>query len=52
MFAEHHVNIDGQMLATRGELGYVVTDIAAGLTREAVEALGAMDGTVRLRVLS
>ncbi|MFV0287371.1 MAG: phosphoglycerate dehydrogenase [Demequina sp.] len=52
VFAEHHVNIDGQMLATRGELGYVVTDIAAGLTREAVEALGAMDGTVRLRVLS
>ncbi|WP_084076753.1 phosphoglycerate dehydrogenase [Demequina sp. NBRC 110057] len=52
VFAEHGVNIEGQMLATRGELGYVVTDIAAGLTREAVEALGAMAGTVRLRVLS
>ncbi|WP_084100395.1 phosphoglycerate dehydrogenase [Demequina sp. NBRC 110051] len=52
VFAEHSVNIEGQLLATRGELGYVVTDIAAGLTREAVAALGAMDGTVRLRVLS
>ena len=52
VFAEHEVNIDGQMLATRGDLGYVVTDIAAGLTDGAVEALGAMPGTVRLRVLS
>ncbi|WP_084129957.1 phosphoglycerate dehydrogenase [Demequina sp. NBRC 110055] len=52
VFAEHSVNIEGQLLATRGELGYVVTDIAAGLTHEAVAALGAMDGTVRLRVLS
>lgn len=50
-FAEHDVNIEGQMLATRGELGYVVTDIAAGLTDDAVAALGAMPGTVRLRVL-
>ena len=50
--AEHEVNIDGQLLATRGELGYVVTDVAAGLTDVAVAALGAMPGTVRLRVLS
>ena len=50
--AEHDVNIDGQLLATRGELGYVVTDVAAGLTDDAVAALGAMPGTVRLRVLS
>ncbi len=52
VFAEHEVNIDGQMLATRGEQGYVVTDIAAGLTDEAVAALGAMPETVRLQVLS
>ncbi len=50
--AEHDVNIEGQLLATRGEIGYVVTDIAAGLTDDAVAALGAMPGTVRLRVLS
>lgn len=49
--AQHDVNIEGQMLATRGELGYVVTDVAAGLTDQAVAALGAMPGTVRLRVL-
>ncbi|WP_371327674.1 phosphoglycerate dehydrogenase [Demequina sp. NBRC 110053] len=52
VFAEHEVNIEGQLLGTRGELGYVVTDVAAGLTDDAVAALGAMPGTVRLRVLS
>lgn len=51
-FAEHGVNIEGQLLATRGDLGYVVTDVSAGLTDDAVSALGAMPGTVRLRVLS
>jgi D-3-phosphoglycerate dehydrogenase len=52
VFAEHGVNIDGQQLATRGELGYVVSDIASGLTRDAVDALAGMPETVRLRVLS
>lgn len=51
-FAEHGVNIEAQMLATRGELGYVVTDVSAGLTDDAVEALSDMQATVRLRVLS
>ena len=51
-FAEHDVNIEGQLLATRGELGYVVTDIASGITDTVVEALQAMPATVRLRVLS
>lgn len=52
VFAEHDVNIDGQMLATRGELGYVVTDVASGVDDGAIAALASMPGTVRLRVLS
>ena len=52
VFAEHGVNIEGQLLATRGELGYVVTDVSAGLAAPALEALSAMPATVRLRVLS
>lgn len=52
VFAEHNVNIEGQLLGTRGELGYVVTDIAAGPTDDAVKALHDMPETVRLRVLS
>ena len=51
-FAEHDVNIEAQLLATRGELGYVVTDVAAGLADEALTALSTMPATVRLRVLS
>ena len=52
VFAEHDTNIDGQMLSTRGELGYVVTDVSAGIADDAIEALSHMQGTVRLRVLS
>lgn len=50
--AEHGVNIEGQLLATRGELGYVLSDVAAGLTPDVVDALASMPETVRLRVLS
>ena len=52
VFAEHDTNIDGQLLSTRGELGYVVTDVSAGIADDAIEALAKMPGTVRLRVLS
>lgn len=52
VFASHKVNIEGQMLATRGELGYVVTDVAAGITDKAIDELQAMPQTVRLRILS
>lgn len=51
-FAEHDVNIEAQLLATRGELGYVVTDVAAGLADDAITALSTMPANVRLRVLS
>ncbi|MCV2393442.1 phosphoglycerate dehydrogenase [Actinotalea sp. M2MS4P-6] len=51
-FADHGVNIDGQLLATRGELGYVVTDVAANLTPNVVRVLESMESTIRLRVLS
>ena len=51
-FADHGVNIEAQMLSTRGELGYVVTDIAAGISDDVVAALEAMPATVRVRILS
>ena len=50
--AEHDVNIEGQLLATGGEIGYVVTDAGAPIQSEVVAALEAMDATIRLRVLS
>jgi D-3-phosphoglycerate dehydrogenase len=52
VFAAHGVNIEGQLLGTRGELGYVVTDVAAGMTEDAITELRAMPSTVRLRTIS
>ncbi|WP_127130838.1 phosphoglycerate dehydrogenase [Georgenia sp. SYP-B2076] len=50
-FAEHGANIEGQILGTRGEIGYVVTDIGSELPREAVAAVREMEDTLRLRVM-
>ena len=52
LLANAHVNIEGQVLSTRGELGYVITDVAGGgLTGELIEKLQGLPETVRLRVL-
>jgi D-3-phosphoglycerate dehydrogenase / 2-oxoglutarate reductase len=52
LLANAHVNIEGQVLSTRGELGYVITDVAGGgITRELIEKLESLPETVRLRVL-
>jgi D-3-phosphoglycerate dehydrogenase len=51
VFAEHGANIVGQVLATRGEIGYVVTDISDVTQRGASAKLQALDSTIRLRVL-
>ncbi len=50
--AEHGVNIEGQLLSTRGEVGYVVTDIASDVHPDVEEMLLAMPQTIRLRTLS
>ena len=50
--AEHGVNIEGQLLATRGEIGYVVTDAGSAVSDDVVAALAARPESVRLRVLS
>ncbi|HLI55278.1 MAG TPA: phosphoglycerate dehydrogenase [Acidimicrobiales bacterium] len=51
IFAEHRINIEGQALGTRGEVGYVITDIASDYTDEMLARLAHMDETIRLRVL-
>ena len=51
VFAEHDVNVDGQILATRGHLGYVVTDTGSHLSSDVVERLRAVPETIRLRVI-
>ena len=46
------VNIEGQTLSTRGELGYVITDTVGPVRPELAERLRELPETVRLRVLS
>jgi D-3-phosphoglycerate dehydrogenase len=52
ILGNHGVNIEGQQLATRGELGYVVTDVSAEVGIEVLKELAALPETVRLRQLS
>jgi len=52
LLGEHGVNIEAQSLATRGENGYVLTDVVAPLQPEVLAALAALPETVRLRQLS
>lgn len=51
LLSEHGVNIEGQVLATRGEMGYVITDVAADTSPDVATALEAMPETISLRVL-
>lgn len=52
VLADNGVNIDGQFLGTRGEVGYVITDVGESLSQAAVSKLAALPETLRLRLLS
>jgi D-3-phosphoglycerate dehydrogenase len=49
VLADHQVNVEGQMLGTRDEIGYVITDIGTACSAEVLGQLNAMDVTIRLR---
>jgi D-3-phosphoglycerate dehydrogenase len=51
VLAEHDVNVGGQVLATRGHTGYVVTDTDSALSAEVMAGLRAVPETIRLRVI-
>ena len=52
LIAEHGLNVVGELLGTRGDVGYVVTDLSADPAPDLVKALEALEVTVRLRVVS
>jgi D-3-phosphoglycerate dehydrogenase len=52
ILAEHSVNVEGQLLSTRGEYGYLITDVSGDYGDDVLEQLRAMAQTVRLRVLA
>ena len=51
VLADHGVNVEGQLLRTRDELGYVITDIGTSYTDEVLDELRGMDVTIRLRTI-
>jgi D-3-phosphoglycerate dehydrogenase len=51
LLAEFKVNIDGQLLDTRGGYGYVLTDVGVDYPPEVVGSLTAMEETVRVRLV-
>jgi D-3-phosphoglycerate dehydrogenase len=52
LLADHKVNIEAQLLGTRGDLGYVLTDVSVDYPPDVLDALTSMDETVRVRLLS
>jgi len=51
VLAEHGVNVEGQLLGTRDEYGYVLTDIGSEYSEDVLAELSAMPVTIRLRTL-
>ena len=52
VLGEENINVSFQSLATEGELGYVVTDVAQTPSAATLEALRNIEGTIRMRVIS
>ena len=51
LFAEQGINIAGQSLMTKGDVGYLVMDVDASASQEALDTLHNVEGTIRVRVL-
>jgi D-3-phosphoglycerate dehydrogenase len=51
VLAEHGVNVEGQLLRTKEEFGYVLTDIGSEYSEDVLAELRAMPVTIRLRTL-
>jgi D-3-phosphoglycerate dehydrogenase len=51
LLGSHDVNVEGQLLGTRGELGYVLTDIRGDLPADMTRGLREFEETIGLRLL-
>jgi D-3-phosphoglycerate dehydrogenase / 2-oxoglutarate reductase len=51
VFSQHNINIVGQYLQTKDQVGYVVMDISSSYSDTALEQLRSIPGTIRVRVL-
>jgi D-3-phosphoglycerate dehydrogenase len=50
VFGDHKVNVEAQLLGTRGEFGYVVTDLGGPATPDVVAELEGLAETIRVRL--
>lgn len=51
IFAEHHINIEGQYLKTNDYIGYVITDVNKKYSESVIARLKEMEETIKLRIL-
>jgi D-3-phosphoglycerate dehydrogenase len=51
VLAEHGVNVEGQLLRTRDEFGYVLTEIGSEYSEDVLAEPRDMPATIRLRTL-
>ncbi|MGI3027365.1 ACT domain-containing protein, partial [Vibrio cholerae] len=51
IFAQDGINIAAQYLQTSADIGYVVVDVEAERSEEALAKLKEIDGTIRARIL-
>ena len=51
ILADHQVNVEGQLLGTRDDIGYAITDIGTEYSAEVLAQLHAMDVTIRFRTI-
>ena len=51
MLASCGLNIEGQLLGTQGEIGYVLTDLGGECREEVIDRLRELPETIRLRLL-
>ena len=52
LVAGHGLNVEGELLGTRGEVGYAIADISGAPPAELVKGLEALEATIRLRVVN
>lgn len=51
IFSQYNINVAAQYLQTNDKVGYVVVDIEAEYSNDAIASLKAIEGTIRCRVL-
>jgi D-3-phosphoglycerate dehydrogenase / 2-oxoglutarate reductase len=52
LIAAHGLNVEGELLGTRGDIGYVITDISGEPPAALVQGIEGLEATVRLRTVS